>query len=108
MLSTAINSIAICHITIRDLFEKDLQNYNSNFINPSKLFLAFSLSLSPIGELAKQTKASTANWFSSYNSDLTPSQGVNTTPQKSPMPSLQHPLSYTENQFPSIATNSSI
>ena len=80
MLSTAINSIAICYVTIRDLFKKDLQNYNSDFIDPSKLLLISSLSLLLIGKLAKQTKASTANQFSSYNGDLTLSQGVNTTP----------------------------
>jgi len=88
MLSTAIDSVAIYHITIRDLFKEDLQNYNSDFINPSKLLLAFSLSPSLIGELSKQTKASTANRFSSYNSNLTLSQDVNTTPQKSPAPSF--------------------
>ena len=71
MLSIAINSIAICYIATRDLFEEDLQNYNSDFINPSKLLLASSLSPLPIGELAKQTKASTANQFSSYNGNLT-------------------------------------
>ena len=53
MLSVAINSIAICHVTIRDLFKEDLQNYNSNFINPSKLLLASSLSPLPIGKLAE-------------------------------------------------------
>jgi hypothetical protein len=88
MLSVAINSIAICYVAIRDLFEEDLQNYNSDFIDPSKLLLASSLSPSPIGELAEQTKASTANQFSSHNGNSTPSQGVNTTPQKSPAPSL--------------------
>jgi hypothetical protein len=61
MLSAAINSIAIYYITIRDLFKKDLQNCNSNFIDPSKLLLASSLSPLPIGKLAKQTKASTTN-----------------------------------------------
>ena len=70
MLSAAIDSVAICYIAIRDLFEEDLQNCNSDFINPSKLFLAFSLSLLPISELAKQTKASTTNWFSSYDGNL--------------------------------------
>ena len=53
MLSAAINFVAICYIAIRDLFKEDLQNYNSNFINPSKLLLASSLSPLPIGELAK-------------------------------------------------------
>jgi len=71
MLSVAINSISIYHITIRDLFKEDLQNRNSNFIDPSKLLLASSLSPLPIGGLAKQTKISTANWFSSYNGNLT-------------------------------------
>jgi len=70
MLSTAINSIAIYHIAIKDLFKEDLQNYNSDFIDPSKLLLVSSLSLLLIGELAKQTKASTVNQFSFYNSDL--------------------------------------
>jgi hypothetical protein len=108
MLSAAIDSVAICHITTRDLFDEDLQNYSSDFIDPSKLLLASSLSPLPIGELAEQTKASTANQFSSHDGDSTPSQGVNTTPQKSPAPSLQYPSSCTENQFPSAATNSSI
>ena len=108
MLSAAIDSVAMCYVAIRDLFEEDLQNCNSDFVDPSKLLLASSLSPSPIGELAEQTKASTANQFSSYDGDSTPSQGVNTTPQKSPAPSLQHPSSCTENQFPSAATNSSI
>lgn len=53
MLPAAINSIAICHVTTRDLFKKDLQNCNSNFINPSKPLLASSVSPLPIGELAK-------------------------------------------------------
>ena len=53
MLSIAINSIAIYYIIIRDLFKEDLQNYNSGFIDPSKLLLAFSLSPLPIDELAK-------------------------------------------------------
>jgi hypothetical protein len=70
-LRAAINSIAIYHITTKDLFKEDLQNYNSNFINPSKLLLASSLSPLSIGKLAKQTKASTANQFSSYNGNLT-------------------------------------
>jgi len=61
MLSTTINSIAIYYIATRDLFKEDLQNYNSDFINPSKLLLAFSLSPLPIGKLAKQIKASTTN-----------------------------------------------
>jgi len=61
MLSVAINFVAICYIAIRDLFKEDLQNCNSDFINLSKLLLASSLSLLSIGELAKQTKASTAN-----------------------------------------------
>ena len=73
MLSVAIDSVAICHVAIRDLFEEDLQNYNSDFIDPSKLLLASSLSPLPIGELAEQTKVSTANQFSSYDGDLTPS-----------------------------------
>ena len=88
MLSAAIDSVTMCHVATRDLFEEDLQNYNSDFINPSKLLLASSLSPLPIGELAKQTKASTANQFSSHDGDLTPSQGVNMTPQKSPALSL--------------------
>ena len=70
MLSAAIDSIAICYITIRDLFKEDLQNYNSDFIDPSKLLLASRLSPLPIGKLAKQIKASTTNQFSSYNGDL--------------------------------------
>jgi len=53
MLSIAINSIAIYHVTIRDLFKEDLQNCNSDFINPSKLLLASSLFPLPIGKLAK-------------------------------------------------------
>ena len=61
MLSTAIDSIAIYYITTRDLFKEDLQNYNSDFIDPSKLLLASSLSPSFIGKLAKQIKASSAN-----------------------------------------------
>jgi hypothetical protein len=61
MLSAAINSVAICYVTIRDLFKEDLQNYNSGFIDPSKLLLAFRLSPLPIGELAKQIEVSTAN-----------------------------------------------
>ncbi len=89
-------------------FEEDLQSCSSDFINPSKLLLASSLSPSPIGELAEQIKASTANQFSSHDGDSTPSRGVNTTPQKSPAPSLQHLSSCTENQFPSAAINSSI
>ena len=72
MLSAAIDSIAMCHIATRDLFE-DLQNCNSDFIDPSKLLLASSLSPLPIGELAEQIKASTANQFSSHNGDSTPS-----------------------------------
>lgn len=80
MLSAAINSVAICHVAIRDLFEEDLQNYNSNFINPSKLLLASSLSPLPIAKLAKQIEASTANQFSSYDGNLMLSRGVNTTP----------------------------
>jgi hypothetical protein len=48
MLSAAIDSVAICHIATRDLFEEDLQNCNSDFIDPSKLLLASSLSPSPI------------------------------------------------------------
>jgi len=88
MLSTAINSIAIYHISTKDLFEEDLQNCNNNFIDPSKLLLASSLSPLLIGKLAEQIKASTANQFSSYNGDLTLPRGVNTTPQKSPAPSL--------------------
>ena len=70
MLSAAINSVAICYIATRDLFEEDLQN---DFIDSSKLLLAPSLSPLPIGKLAEQTKASTANQFSSYDGDLTPS-----------------------------------
>ncbi|XTI95789.1 hypothetical protein V2W45_1256701, partial [Cenococcum geophilum] len=73
ILSIAINSIAICYITTKDLFKEDLQNYNSNFINPNKLLLASSLSTLPISKLAKQIKASTTNQFSSYNGNLTPS-----------------------------------
>ena len=73
MLSIAINSIAICYVATRDLFKKDLQNCNSDFIDPSKLLLASSLSPSPIGELAEQTKASAANQFSSHDGDSTPS-----------------------------------
>jgi len=88
MLFTAINSIAIYYIAIKDLFKEDLQNYNSDFIDPSKLLLISSLSPLFINKLAKQTKASTANQFSSYNGNSTPSQGVNTTPQKSLAPSL--------------------
>ena len=61
MLSTAIDSIAIYYIATRDLFEEDLQNCNNDFIDPSKLLLASSLSPLPIGKLAKQIKASTAN-----------------------------------------------
>jgi len=80
MLSTAINSIAIYHIITRDLFKKDLQNCNSDFIDPSKLLLASSLSPLFIGKLAKQIEASTANQFSFYDGDLTLPQGVNTTP----------------------------
>jgi len=72
MLSTAIDFITIYYVAIKDLFKEDLQNCNSDFINPSKLFLVSSLSLLLIGKLAKQTKASTANQFSSYNGDLTP------------------------------------
>jgi hypothetical protein len=53
MLSIAIDFIAIYYITIRDLFKEDLQNYNSDFINPSKLLLAFSLFSLPIDKLAK-------------------------------------------------------
>jgi len=53
MLSIAINSIAICYIITRDLFKEDLQNYNSNFINPSKLLLASSLFFLFIGKLVK-------------------------------------------------------
>ena len=53
MLSVAINSIAMYHVAIRDLFEEDLQNCNSDFIDPSKLLLASSLSPLPIGELAE-------------------------------------------------------
>ena len=53
MLSAAINSVAIYYVATKDLLEKDLQNCNSNFIDPSKLLLAFSLSPSPIGKLAK-------------------------------------------------------
>jgi len=73
MLSAAINSVAMCHIATKDLFEEDLQNYNSDFIDPSKLPLASSLSPLSTGDLAEQIKASTANQFSSYNGDLTPS-----------------------------------
>jgi len=61
MLFIAIDFIAIYYIAIRDLFEEDLQNCNSDFIDPSKLLLASSLSPLSIGELAKQTKASTTN-----------------------------------------------
>jgi len=61
MLSIAIDSVAICYITTRDLFEEDLQNCNSNFIDLSKLLLASSLSPLPIGKLAEQIKASTTN-----------------------------------------------
>jgi len=53
MLSAAIDSVAMCHIAIKDLFKKDLQNCNSDFIDPSKLLLVSSLSLLLIGELAK-------------------------------------------------------
>ncbi|XTI85113.1 hypothetical protein V2W45_1232627, partial [Cenococcum geophilum] len=73
ILSSAINSIAIYYIAVRDLFKEDLQNCNSDFIDPSKLLLASSLSPLPISKLAKQTKASTTNQFSSHNGDLTPS-----------------------------------
>ena len=73
MLSIAIDSIAICYITIKDLFKENLQNCNNGFIDPSKLLLVSSLSLLPIGKLAKQTKASTVNQFSSHDNDLTPS-----------------------------------
>ena len=97
MLSAAIDSVTMYHVTIKDLFEEDLQNYNSDFIDPSKLPLVSSLSPLPIGELSEQIKANTANQFSFYNGDLTPSQGINTTPQKSPALSLQRPSSYTEN-----------
>jgi len=72
MLSTAINSVAIYYIAIKDLFKKDLQNCNSDFIDPSKLLLVSSLSLLLISELSKQTKASTANRFSSHDGDSTP------------------------------------
>ena len=108
MLSAATDSVAMCHVTTRDLFEEDLQNCNSDFIDPSKLLLASSLSPLPIGELAEQIKASAANQFSSHDGNSTLSRGVNTTPQKYPAPSLQHPLPYIENQFSSTATNSSI
>ena len=53
MLSIAINFIAIYHVATRDLFKEDLQNCNSNFIDPSKLLLVSSLSLLSIGKLAK-------------------------------------------------------
>ena len=61
MLSVAINFIAIYYIVIKDLFKKDLQNCNNNFIDLSKLLLVSSLSPLLIGELAEQTKASIAN-----------------------------------------------
>jgi len=48
MLSAAIDSIAIYYVATRDLFEEDLQSCNSDFIDPSKLLLASSLSPSPI------------------------------------------------------------
>ncbi len=53
MLSTAINSIIIYYIAIRDLFKEYLYNYNNDFINPSKLLLASSLSPLFINKLAK-------------------------------------------------------
>jgi len=61
MLSAAIDSVAMCYVATRDLFEEDLQSCNSDFIDPSKLLLASSLSPLPIGELAEQIEASTAN-----------------------------------------------